>query len=62
MAYLGNNTDHNAEVFTTTKDRFSGNASTTAFTLSAVPANAESMQVYVNNVRQDSGRAYTVTY
>ena len=61
MAYLGNNTDHNAEVFTTTKDRFSGNASTTAFTLSAVPANAESMQVYVNNVRQDSGRAYTVS-
>ena len=61
MAYIGNNTDHNAEVFKTTKDRFSGNASTTAFTLSAVPANAESMQVYVNNVRQDSGRAYTVS-
>ena len=61
MAYLGNNTDHNAEVFKTTKDRFSGNGSATAFTLSAVPANAESMQVFVNNVRQDSGRAYTVS-
>ena len=61
MAYIGNNTDHNAEVFKTTKDRFSGNASTTAFTLSAVPANAESMQVFVNNVRQDSGQAYTVS-
>ena len=59
MSYLGNNTDHNAEVFKTTKDRFSGNGSATAFTLSAVPANAESMQVFVNNVRQDSGRAYT---
>ena len=61
MSYLGNNTDHNAEVFKTTKDRFSGNGSATAFTLSAVPANAESMQVFVNNVRQDSGRAYTVS-
>ena len=61
MAYIGNNTDHNAEVFKTTKDRFNGNGSTTAFTLSAVPANAESMQVFVNNVRQDSGRAYTVS-
>ena len=61
MAYQGYNTEHTAEVFKSSKDRFSGNGSATAFTLSAVPANAESMQVFVNNVRQDSGRAYTVS-
>ena len=56
MPYLGNEP---ATAFTsTTKDTFSGDASTTDFTLSKA-GNNNSLRVVVENVVQDPGVAYT---
>ena len=44
-----------------TKDRFSGDASTTAFTLSRSVANAADLEVFVDNVQQEPTVAYTVS-
>ena len=43
------------------KDRFSGNNSTTAFTLSRSVANVNDIAVFVDNVRQEPTEAYTVS-
>ena len=58
MAYIGHSASGN---FTTkpSKDTFSGNASTTAFTLSE-GATTNTVDVFVNNVRQEPTTAYTV--
>jgi len=58
MAYFGNTP---ADSFTAiTKDTFSGNGSTTAFTLTN-PATTNGVQVFVENVRQEPTDAYTVS-
>ncbi len=58
MPYLGNTPTSNFA--TVTKDTFSGNASTTAFTLSK-PATTNGVAVYVENVRQIPTTAYAVS-
>lgn len=58
MAYFGNTP---ADSFTAiTKDTFSGDGSTTAFTLTN-PATTNGVQVFVENVRQEPTDAYTVS-
>ena len=58
MAYIGQNADGN---FTTSvsKDTFSGNGSTTAFTLSEA-ATTNTVDVFVENIRQEPTTAYSV--
>lgn len=58
MPYLGNSPTSNFA--SVTKDTFSGNASTTAFTLSK-PATTNGVAVYVENVRQIPTTAYSVS-
>ena len=58
MPYLGNTPAVNFA--SVTKDTFSGNASTTAFTLSK-PATTNGVAVYVENVRQIPTTAYAVS-
>ena len=58
MSYLGNDP---AEAYSpTVKDTFSGNDSTTDFTLS-IPATTNSVNVYVENVAQEPTTAYTIS-
>ena len=58
MPYLGNTAT--ANFATVTKDTFSGNGSTTAFTLSKT-ATTNGVAVYVENVRQIPTTAYSVS-
>mgnify|MGYP001179866980 CR=1 FL=1 len=58
MAYIGNTPS--ANFASVTKDTFSGNASTTAFTLSKT-ATTNGVAVYVENVRQIPTTAYAVS-
>jgi hypothetical protein len=53
MAILGN--------VSITKDTFTGDSSTVAFTLSSAPASEVGTQVFVGNVHQNSGVAYTIS-
>jgi len=57
--YIGNSAQNQG--FTPAVDFFSGNASTTAFTLSRPVASVYQMIVSVANVIQNPGSAYTVT-
>jgi len=57
--YIGNTVI--TQGFTPAVDFFSGNASTTAFTLSRPVASTYQMIVVVANVTQNPGSAYTVT-
>ena len=59
MAFIGNSPTQQA--FTPAIDYFSGNASTTAFTLSRPVASVAQVQVVVNNVAQNPSSAYTVS-
>ena len=59
MPYLGNTPEQQA--FTPAVDYFSGNGSTTAFTLSRPVASVAQVQVTVENVPQNPGTAYTVS-
>lgn len=59
MAYLGNTPE--LQNFTAGADRFSGNASTTVFTLNRRVTSANDVIAYVENVPQDPFSAYTVT-
>lgn len=59
MAFLGNTPT--TQAFTPAVDFFSGNASTTAFTLSRPVASVAQVQVVVNNVPQKPSDAYTVS-
>ena len=43
------------------KDRFNGDGSTTAFTLSRTVANAADLEVFVGNVQQEPAVAYTTS-
>ena len=57
--YIGNTVQNQG--FTPAVDFFSGNGSTTAFTLSRPVASVYQMLVNVANVDQNPGSAYTVS-
>ena len=59
MAYIGNT--NTTQAFTPAVDYFSGNASTTAFTLSRPVASVAQVQVVIENVPQNPGTAYSVS-
>jgi len=59
MSYIGNTST--TQAFTPAVDYFSGNASTTAFTLSRPVASVAQVQVVVNNVAQNPSSAYTIS-
>jgi hypothetical protein len=59
MSYIGNT--NTTQAFTPAVDFFSGNASTTAFTLSRPVASVAQVQAVISNVPQDPGSAYTVS-
>ena len=59
MAYIGNT--NTTQAFTPAIDYFSGNASTTAFTLSRPVASVAQVQVTIDNVAQNPSSAYTVS-
>ena len=59
MAYLGNTPT--TQAFTPAIDYFSGNGSTTAFTLSRPVASVAQVQVTIDNVAQNPSSAYTVS-
>ena len=59
MAYMG--VSPVGTFGTGTKDRFSGNNSTTAFTMSRSVGDTTDIDVFVENVRQEPTIAYTVS-
>jgi hypothetical protein len=59
MAFIGNT--NTTQAFTPAVDFFSGDASTTAFTLSRPVASVAQVQAVISNVPQDPGSAYTVS-
>ena len=59
MAFIGNT--NTTQAFTPAVDFFSGNASTTAFTLSRPVASVAQVQVNISNVPQNPSDAYTVS-
>ena len=59
MPYLGSTP--NASFSTRTKQDFTANGSTTAFTLSSAVASANDIEVFVGNVRQEPTDAYSVS-
>ena len=58
MPYLGSTP--NASFSSRTKQDFTANGTTTAFTLSSAVASANDIEVFVGNVRQEPTDAYTV--
>lgn len=44
-----------------TKDSFTGDGSTTVYTMTVTPRNADAILVFVGNVHQNPGVAYTVS-
>lgn len=59
MSYIGNTPT--TQTFTPAIDYFSGNGSTTAFTLTRPVASVAQVQVVVNNVAQNPSSAYSVS-
>ena len=59
MSYIGNTST--TQAFTPAVDYFSGNGSTTAFTLSRPVASVAQVQVVIDNVAQNPSSAYTVS-
>jgi len=59
MAFIGNT--NTTQAFTPAVDFFSGNASTTAFTLSRPVASVAQVQAVISNVPQAPGTAFTVS-
>ena len=59
MGYLG--TPAAVGFSKTTKDRFSGDNSTTGFTMSQASNTATDIQVFVDNIRQEPTIAYSVS-
>ena len=60
MPFLGK-TPAQGFVNSVTKDDFTPNGTTTAFTLSKTPATANEIEVYVGNVRQEPTSSYSVS-
>jgi len=59
MPYIGTSAATNFA--TTIKDSFTGDGSTTSYTLSRNAVNAFDLEVFIGNVRQEPGSAYTVS-
>lgn len=59
MSYIGNTAQ--TQAFTPAVDYFSGNASTTAFTLSRPVASVAQVEAVIDNVVQNPSSAYTVS-
>ena len=61
MAYVGTPLDTTNAFQSLAGKRFSGDASTTGFTLDSSPNSTLDIEVFVDNVRQDPNSAYTVS-
>ena len=61
MAYVGTPIDTNNQFQSLVGKRFSGDASTTAFTLDVAPSSTLDIEVFVENVRQDPNSAYSLS-
>ena len=61
MAYVGTPIDTTNQFQSLQGKRFSGDASTTAFTLDIAPSSTLDIEVFVENVRQDPNSAYTLS-
>ena len=61
MAYLGTPIDTTNQFQSLVGKRFSGDASTTAFTLDIAPSSTLDIEVFVENVRQDPNSAYSLS-
>ena len=61
MTYVGNPIDTTNTFQSLVGKRFSGDGSTTAFTLDVAPSSTLDIEVFVGNVRQDPNSAYTVS-
>ena len=61
MAYLGTPIDTTNQFQSLVGKRFSGDASTTAFTLDVAPSSTLDIEVFVENVRQDPNSAYSLS-
>ena len=61
MAYLGTPIDTTNQFQSLQGKRFSGDASTTGFTLDVAPSSTLDIEVYVENVRQDPNSAYSIS-
>ena len=61
MAYVGTPIDTTNQFQSLQGKRFSGDASTTAFTLDIAPSSVFDIEVFVENVRQDPNSAYSLS-
>ena len=61
MAYVGTPIDTTNQFQSLQGKRFSGDGSTTAFTLDIAPTSVFDIEVFVENVRQDPNSAYTLS-
>ena len=61
MAYVGTPIDTQNQFQSLQGKRFSGDGSTTAFTLDIAPSSVFDIEVFVENVRQDPNSAYTLS-
>ena len=61
MAYVGTPIDTTNQFQSLQGKRFSGNGSTTAFTLDVAPSSVFDIEVFVENVRQDPNSAYNLS-
>ena len=61
MAYVGTPIDTINQFQSLVGKRFSGDASTTAFTLDVAPTSTLDIEVFVENVRQDPNSAYSLS-
>ena len=61
MAYLGTPIDTTNQFQSLQGKRFSGDASTTGFTLDIAPSSVFDIEVFVENVRQDPNSAYNIS-
>jgi len=61
MAFIGTPLDTRNTFQSLVGKRFSGDGSTTAFTLDVAPSSTLDIEVFVGNVRQDPNSAYTVS-
>ena len=61
MAYLGTPIDTQNQFQSLVGKRFSGDASTTGFTLDVAPSSTLDIEVFVENVRQDPNSAYSLS-
>ena len=61
MAYVGTPIDTTNQFQSLQGKRFSGDGSTTAFTLDIAPSSVFDIEVFVENVRQDPNSAYALS-